>query len=249
MGSQPGRLCSEGGSRVVSDEVDRPRSAQVCQRGRAGDQLVVRTSQTDMTLLVQQQPNRDLTGAQRARLPAQPQRSGLDDPARVNAFGEVLVDAFERGPGLARGVAVTGIELSEPMVAQLRRKVDQVALPVVVGDMATTTVAGEFSLVNLVWNGISNLRTQEEQVACFLNAARHLDPGGRFVIELWVPPLRRLPPGQLAVPFEVGEGHLGSTPTTSQPNSARPTTTGVRQTGPCAMAPATSVTSGRRSAT
>jgi len=104
---------------------------------------------------------------------------------------------------------VTGIELSEPMVAQLRRKVDELALPVVLGDMATTTVAGEFSLVYLVWNSISNLRTQEEQVACFLNAARHLGPGGRFVIELWVPPLRRLPPGQLAVPFEVGEGHLG----------------------------------------
>jgi SAM-dependent methyltransferase len=112
-------------------------------------------------------------------------------------------------PLAARGVPTTGIELSEPMVQQLRRKVDEATLPVVVGDMATTTVAGQFSLVYLVWNSISNLRTQEEQVDCFRNAARHLSPGGRFVIELWVPSLRRLPPGQLAVPFSVTEGHLG----------------------------------------
>jgi hypothetical protein len=79
---------------------------------------------------------------------------------------------------------------------------------VVLGDMATTTVPGEFSVVFLVWNSIANLRTQAEQVACFRNAARHLSPGGRFVIELWVPPVRRLPPGQLAVPISVGDGHL-----------------------------------------
>ena len=108
----------------------------------------------------------------------------------------------------ARGVPVTGIELSEPMVRQLRRKVDEVALPVVVGDMATTAVPGEFSLVYLVWNSISNLLTQQEQVECFRNAARHLSPGGRFVIELWVPPVRRLPPGQLAVPMSIDDGHL-----------------------------------------
>jgi SAM-dependent methyltransferase len=112
-------------------------------------------------------------------------------------------------PLLARGVPVTGIELSEPMVAQLRRKAGEADLPVVVGDMATTRAPGEFSLVYLVWNTIANLRTQGEQVECFRNAARHLHPGGRFVIELWVPPLRRLPPGQVAVPFEVSEGHLG----------------------------------------
>ena len=93
-----------------------------------------------------------------------------------------------------------GIELSEPMVAQLRQKVDERSLPVVVGDMATTRVPGEFSLVYLVFNTLGNLRTQEEQVACFRNAARHLRPGGRFVIELGVPALRRLPPGQVGGP-------------------------------------------------
>jgi SAM-dependent methyltransferase len=112
-------------------------------------------------------------------------------------------------PLLERGVAVTGIELSAPMVARLRQKVSADVLPVVVGDMATARVPGKFSLVYLVWNSISNLRTQEEQVECFRNAARHLSPGGHFVIELWVPPLRRLPPGQVAVPFDVSDGHLG----------------------------------------
>jgi SAM-dependent methyltransferase len=111
-------------------------------------------------------------------------------------------------PLAARGVPVVGIELSAPMVAQLRRKVDDTALPVVLGDMATTRAPGEFSLVYLVWNTISNLRTQAEQVECFRNAARHLSAGGRFVIELWVPPVRRLPPGQSAVPMSVGDGHL-----------------------------------------
>ena len=112
-------------------------------------------------------------------------------------------------PLAARGVPVTGIELSQPMVDELRRKAPASELPVLVGDMATSTVPGEFSLVYLVWNTISNLQTQAEQVACFRNAARHLRSGGRFVIELWVPQLRRLPPGQLGVPSEIGsDGHL-----------------------------------------
>lgn len=112
-------------------------------------------------------------------------------------------------PLLGRGVAVSGIELSPPMVDRLRFK--QPDLPVVIGDMASAEVSGtgSFSLVYLVWNGLGNLRTQAEQVACFANAARHLAPGGRFVIELWVPGIRRFPPGQAAVPFHVGRHHLG----------------------------------------
>ncbi|MFE0089279.1 class I SAM-dependent DNA methyltransferase [Streptomyces sp. NPDC058991] len=108
-----------------------------------------------------------------------------------------------------RGVPVVGIELSEHMAAVLRRKIDEDMLPVAVGDMATTVVPGEFTLVYLVYNTISNLLTQDEQVECFRNAARHLGPGGRFVVELSLPPLRYLPPGQLAVPFDVSERHLG----------------------------------------
>jgi SAM-dependent methyltransferase len=136
----------------------------------------------------------------------------VDFLARLAGPGAALELAIGTGRvGIAlasRGVPVTGIELSEPMVRQLRRRVDEAALPVVVGDMATTRVAGEFALVYLVWNTISNLRTQGEQVDCFRNAARHLSSGGRFVIELWVPPVRRLPPGQTAVPMGLQDGHL-----------------------------------------
>ncbi|TKJ35170.1 class I SAM-dependent methyltransferase [Blastococcus sp. CCUG 61487] len=110
-------------------------------------------------------------------------------------------------PLIDRGVPVTGIELSPAMVEVLHRK--RAGVPVVVGDMATSTAAGEYALVYVVWNSIGNLRTQDEQVACFRNAARHLTPGGRFVVELGVPALRRFPPGQSAVPFHVGRRHVG----------------------------------------
>jgi SAM-dependent methyltransferase len=96
------------------------------------------------------------------------------------------------------GVPVTGVELSRPMIDQLRTKADEASLPVIEGDMATATAPGRYALVYLVFNTISNLLTQAGQVACFRNAARHLVPGGRFVIELWVPELRRLPPGSPA---------------------------------------------------
>ena len=137
----------------------------------------------------------------------------LDALTRLADGGPALELAIGTGrvavPLLARGVPVTGIELSEPMVRQLRTKVDEATLPVTLGDMATAVVPGEFSLVYLVFNTISNLRTQDEQVACFVNAARHLRPGGRFLIELWIPPLRRMPPGQSVVPFDLSDEHLG----------------------------------------
>ena len=126
--------------------------------------------------------------------------------------GRVLELAIGTGrvavPLAERGVPVTGIELSAPMVARLREKADEAAIPVVMGDMATARAPGEYALVYLVFNTISNLLTQDEQVACFRNAARHLEPGGRFVIELWVPDLRRLPPDRDAT-VEVSEpGYL-----------------------------------------
>lgn len=137
----------------------------------------------------------------------------------VDVLAELAGDgaALEFAPGtgrvavplLDRGVPVTGIELSQPMVDVLRTKVDAGRLPVTVGDMATTRVPGQFSLVYLVFNTLGNLRTQAEQVACFRNAARHLAPGGYFVIELWVPGIRQMPQGQTAVPFEVSPEHTG----------------------------------------
>ncbi|MFF3615669.1 class I SAM-dependent DNA methyltransferase [Streptomyces sp. NPDC002580] len=137
----------------------------------------------------------------------------LDFLGELAGGGRALEFAIGTGrvavPLRGRGVPVVGIELSEHMAAVLRSKVDADTLPVTIGDMATTVVPGEFSLVYLVYNTITNLLTQDEQVACFRNAARHLAPGGRFVIELGVPPLRFLPPGQVAVPFDVSEAHLG----------------------------------------
>jgi SAM-dependent methyltransferase len=137
----------------------------------------------------------------------------VDRLAALAGGGRALEFAIGTGrvavPLAARGVPVGGIELSRPMIAQLRRKVGEDAVPVVVGDMATARAPGEFTLVYLVYNTISNLLTQDEQVACFRNAARHLSKGGRFVLELFVPDLRTLPPGQGATVFHAEPGYLG----------------------------------------
>lgn len=137
----------------------------------------------------------------------------VDRLADLAGEGAALEFAIGTGrvavPLAGRGVPVTGIELSPPMVEQLRAKADETTIPVVVGDMATTAAPGEYSLVYLVYNTISNLLTQAEQVECFRNAARHLIPGGRFVIELWVPELRKLPPGQEAVVWQSDPDYIG----------------------------------------
>lgn len=99
-------------------------------------------------------------------------------------------------PLARRGVRVHGIDLSEAMVARMRTKPGGEEIPVTIGDFATTTVDNTFTLAYLVFNTIVNLTTQDEQVACFQNAAAHLEPGGAFVIEVGVPSLRRLPPGE-----------------------------------------------------
>lgn len=112
-------------------------------------------------------------------------------------------------PLSATGVEVVGLDISEPMLAELRRKegADQIALTI--GDMTTTRLCSDASLVYLVFNTITNLRSQQQQVDCFRNAAAHLRSGGRFVIENGVPRLRRLPPGETIVPFDVSPHHLG----------------------------------------
>jgi SAM-dependent methyltransferase len=108
-----------------------------------------------------------------------------------------------------RGVRVHGIDLSTAMVARLRAKPGAEDIGVTIGDFATTTVEGVFSLAYLVFNTIMNLTSQDEQVACFQNVAAHLAPGGCFVIEVGVPDLQRLPPGETFRPFHVGSKHLG----------------------------------------
>ncbi|WP_245277955.1 hypothetical protein [Rhizobium leguminosarum] len=95
------------------------------------------------------------------------------------------------------------------MVSRLRAKQGGAEIPVVVGDMATTRVEGPFSLVYLAFNTINNLTSQEAQVACFLNAAAHLEPGGHFLIEVGVPPLQRLPLGETILAFDRSETHWG----------------------------------------
>ena len=112
-------------------------------------------------------------------------------------------------PLAARGVPVAGIDLSRPMVARLRAKPGADAIEVAIGDYSTTIVDGEFSLVYLLYNTIENLTTQAAQVAAFRNVARHLRPGGCFVIECLMPDLRRLPEGATAVVFDIGERHWG----------------------------------------
>ena len=122
--------------------------------------------------------------------------------------GRVLELAVGTGrvalPLAARGIAVEGVDASEAMVARLRAKPGGDAIGVTIGDFATTPVAGTFRLAYLVFNTIMNLTTQDAQVACFGNVAAHLEPGGCFVVEVMIPDLRRLPPEQTAVMWQVG---------------------------------------------
>src|SRR5437868_13676940 len=95
------------------------------------------------------------------------------------------------------------------MVARLEAKPGSGKIGVTIGDFATTKVDGTFTLAYLVFNTIMNLTTQDEQVACFRNVAAHLEPGGCFVIEVALPDLQRLPPGETIRPFTVTETRLG----------------------------------------
>src|SRR5262252_3552305 len=144
---------------------------------------------------------------------------GMFDPAFTDTVADLLAGlanggrALELGIGTGRialplarrGVEVHGIDMSRAMVARLRAKPGGDAIGVTIGDFATTRVDGTFTLAYLVFNTIMNLTTQEAQVACFRNVAAHLAPGGCFVIEVHVPQLRRLPPGQNVVPYYVSQ--------------------------------------------
>jgi SAM-dependent methyltransferase len=112
-------------------------------------------------------------------------------------------------PLARRGVPVSGIDMSKAMVARLHAKPDGTDIPVTIGDFATSRVDGTFSVAYLVFNTISNLTTQAAQVACFRNVAAHLAPGGCFVIEVGVPGLRRLPPGETLRAFHLSETRWG----------------------------------------
>ena len=146
----------------------------------------------------------------------------LFEPAVVEPTVALLADlagtgaALEFGVGTGRiavplsqrGVRVHGIELSQPMITQLRRQGAE-EIGVTHGDFATATVDGAFSLVYLLRNTITNLTSQDEQVDCFRNAARHLETGGAFLIENYIPELRRLPPGETSHVFTATATHIG----------------------------------------
>jgi SAM-dependent methyltransferase len=112
-------------------------------------------------------------------------------------------------PLAARGVPVSGIELSKPMLARLRAKPGGDQIAVTVGDFSTASVEGPFRLGYLVFNTIMNLTTQAAQVACFRNVASMLEPGGSFLVEVMVPQLRRLPPGEIYHVFGQSERYWG----------------------------------------
>jgi SAM-dependent methyltransferase len=149
--------------------------------------------------------------------------TGVFDPAVIARTVDFLADLAGEGRALEfaigtgrialplsqRGVAVSGIELSEDMVAQLQAKPGAEAIDVAIGDMTSTRLDGRFRLVYLVYNTIGNVITQDEQVDVFCNAAAHLEPGGCFVIELIVPQLRRLPPGESAQVFHLSPDRIG----------------------------------------
>jgi SAM-dependent methyltransferase len=139
-----------------------------------------------------------------ASMPVEPV---VDFLARLAGGGPALELGIGTGrialPLAARGVRVAGIDLSEAMVAKLREKPGFEAIAVTIGDFATTRVEGAFSLVYLVFNTINNLTTQDAQLACFENAAAHLEPGGCFVIEVGVRPKERLSV------FDLTDTHVG----------------------------------------
>jgi SAM-dependent methyltransferase len=133
--------------------------------------------------------------------------------ARLAGGGRALELAVGTGrialPLAARGVPVHGIDMSRAMVARMRAKPGGEAIGVTIGDIATTRAGGSFAVVYLVFNTIMNLTSQDAQVACFANAAAHLEPGGCFVIEVSVPRLRTLPPGEDTQLFKTGPEQWG----------------------------------------
>jgi SAM-dependent methyltransferase len=166
------------------------------------------------------------------------------EPPVLGPIVDLLAELARGGPALefaagtgrvalalsARGIAVQGIELSPHMAGQLLAKPGAGAVPVAIGDMTTTRVPGTFRLVYPVANTIMNVTNQDDQLAVFANAAAHLEPGGCFVVELLVPQLRRVPPGEAGWVFTLDPDHVGSRPATTRQPRSRGRITGSRWT-------------------
>ena len=148
---------------------------------------------------------------------------GGQDTRAVDKVASVLKDLAAGGPALEfaigtgrvalplknLGLEVASIELSKAMVAELRKKETGRAIEVAVGDMTSTWLGRSFPLVFLVYNTIDNLTTQDAQIACFENAARHMQPGGRFLVETLVPPIQKIPFGETKLAFACSDNHWG----------------------------------------
>ena len=148
---------------------------------------------------------------------------GGSDTKQVKKMVDLLSQLAENGPALEFaigtgrvalplsdcGILVKGIELSNAMVAELRKKETGSPIDVAIGDMSTVRVPGEFSLVYLVYNTIDNLTSQDKQIACFKNAYDHLKPGGRFLVETLVPPIQRIPFGETKLAYNCSVDHWG----------------------------------------
>lgn len=151
------------------------------------------------------------------------QNHGGNDPALIRQTVDCLIDLSDGGeilefavgtgriaiPLAERSALVKGIELSSAMVEKLRAKETSAPIEVVIGDMTSVRVAGNFSLVFLVFNTIDNLTTQQAQVACFKNAAVHLASGGRFLVETQVPPIQKMAFGETMLAFASDPRHFG----------------------------------------
>jgi SAM-dependent methyltransferase len=147
----------------------------------------------------------------------------LYDPAVLDPAVDLLADLAGPGPVLEfgvgtgrvalplsrRGLRVHGIELSTAMASQLSQCSGDRDVSVTIGDYASTTLRQTFTLVYLLRNTITNLTTQAEQVDAFRNAAAHLQPGGCFLVENYIPGLQRLPPGETTRVFVATPDHVG----------------------------------------
>ena len=150
--------------------------------------------------------------------------TAMAEPSVLGPMAGLLAELARGGPALefavgtgrvalalsARGIAVHGLELSRPMAERMSAKPGADAVPVTIGDMTTARVPGApFALVYLVANTIMNVTTQDGQLAVFANAAAHLAPGECFVLEVIVPQIRRVPPGESARVFTLQPDHVG----------------------------------------
>jgi SAM-dependent methyltransferase len=143
-------------------------------------------------------------------------------PGDADEAAEFLAQLAGRGPALelaigtgrvalplaAKGVEVHGIDASEAMVAKLREKRHGEAIPVTIGDFADVGLDGTYPLIYVVFNTFFALLTQEDQLRCLGNVARHLQDDGAFVLQLFFPDLSLFDRNSRAAVQHVGTDEL-----------------------------------------